>query len=344
MRRRSADAGHMTPVTDDEDGSKLVRRLNHEYEELQEEANEVAKRFNETRFDIKCLTTVFKHSNHLENITFAYEGMEPRYSKFGSRYCEVSQHEMSRPFISTLSALAVSGVKAKHIKMYDGKEYGAISIGRLESLAPSLRFFDAAFETLETLQLNLRDWRSPDSGFELEGTRAPFVVRFLAKFRNVRALELSCYSSLEDDLFGEMARMCQFGSLEKCKLDLFRISCAHDLIDFLALSSNSLKELRLEHVLLVDSEKSWADLFTSLADPSNLFPVLKSLHVVRLFTQRASSVVKGVMFQGWESTTISLRLEGKDWREELKDHGRNHVEFKATRMWEAGATMYPYMG
>ncbi|KAF2623865.1 hypothetical protein BU25DRAFT_442338 [Macroventuria anomochaeta] len=331
-RRRSADAGHMTPVTDDEDGSKLINRLNGEFEELQEEAEEVAKWFNETRFDVKCLTTVFSRLTNLESITFSYTGMESRFSKFSHRYCSTSQHEMSRPFISTLAALATSGVKVKHIKIHDENRHGAVSIGRLECLAPSLRYFDAALSNLEILQLNLRDWRSPDSGFELERTRAPFVVRFLAKCRNVRSLELSCYSALEEDLFGEMARHCELEKLERCRLDLFRIARAHNLLSFLAPSSTSLVTLELEHVLLADPEVSWADVFACLADSTTCLAGLKKLELNRLFTQRLSS------------PTTSLIIEGENWREECKDRGCRYMESEAARMWDAGAVLYPFVG
>ena len=347
MRRRSADAGHMTPITDDEDGSKLIQRLDKEFEELQEEANEVAKWFNETRFDIKCLTTVFaklKGARSLESVEFVYEGMEARYSKFTRRYCEASQHEMSRPFVSTMSAIAASGVRVKHITIHPQHSHGSISIGRLESLAHVLLSFTPTLERLETLQLNLRDWRAPDLGFELERTRAPFVIRFLAKCSNVGVLELSCYSDFEEDLFGEMARECVFGRVEVLRLETWRICRAGDLLMFLK-PMKKLRQLRLQHILLADAERTWTDLFTSIAESNTCFEALESLEVKRLFTQRGPRRLK-VIFTYIEGklTSSSLQVEGLEWRNELRSRGCKYGECESLRMWVVDATLYPFAG
>jgi hypothetical protein len=347
MRRRSADAGHMTPVTDDEDGSKLIQRLDQEFEELQEEANEAAKWFNETRFDIKYLTTAFtrlKEVGRLESVEFVYEGMEARYSKFARRYCEASQHEMSRPFVSTMSAIAASGVGVKHITVHPQHSHGAISIGRLESLAPFLLSLTSALERLETLQLNLRDWRTPDLGFELERTRAPFVIRFLAKCTNVGVLELSCYSDLEENLFGEMARECVFGRVKVLRLETWRICRAGDLLMFLK-PMKKLRQLRLQHILLADAERTWADFFTSIAESNTFFETLESLEVKRLFTQRGSRGLRIIfVYLEGELTSSSLRVEGQEWRDELRSRGCKYGEYESLRMWVVGAALYPFAG
>lgn len=356
MRRRSADAGHLTPVPDDPDGNLLVQKLNQEFEKLQEEGHGVARWFNETRVDTRWLTTIFERvkeagKERLEGVTltFVYEGMEARYAKFGQRYCEQSQHEMSRPFVSTMAAIAASGVRVKEVRISDEKGCGAIGVGRLESLAPCLKSFEAAFEGLETLQLNLRDWRTPDLGFELERTRAPFVVRFLAKCTNVRTLELSCYSELEADLFREMARTCRFDRLERCRLDLFRINHISDLITFLASSSTTLVSLHLTHVLLADLGISWADIFTAITDTHTLLAALEMLKLERLFTQQANGVIKRVLFanrrlQDETSLTSSLHVEGESWRDDLIERGCQYSEAEAARMWEVGVVMYPFLG
>ncbi|KAH6621782.1 hypothetical protein C7974DRAFT_210866 [Boeremia exigua] len=342
MGRRSLDPGLMAPVAIDEDDIRLFK-LTEDYEALQHKAEEAAKWFNETRFDVKCLVTVFAHLTSLDRITFAYQGMEALCSVFGHRYCESSQHEMSRPFISTLSALATSEVKVRHIAVHDEDRYGAISIGRLESLAPSLRYFDVAFENLETLQLNLRDWRSPDAGFEIEQTRAPFIVRFLAKCKNVRTLELSCYSALEDDLFGVVARTCRFIKLEKCNLDSFRITHVNDLIEFLMPCSDSLKQLKLQKIMIANPQATWADVLTTLAESNSCLASLQSFSVYLLYLQRDTNSIKRVVFHDWSRSALSLSVEGKDWRVDLRSRGSQYAEHNALGMWEASATLYPFI-
>lgn len=344
MRRRSADAGHMTPLTDDEDAINLVKRLGLDYGMLQEKAESVSRWLNETRFDVKCLTTVFSQLTSLESITFAYEGMETRYSKFSGRYCEVSQHEMSRPFVSTISALAAAGIPVKHINLHHEMKHGAVSIGRLESLAPSLRSFDAIFKNLKTLQLNLRDWRSPDSGFQIEATRAPFVVRFLAKCSNVTELGLSCYSELEDNLLGSLARTCHFTNLERCKLDSLQISHPNDLMEFLKCISGPLRQLQLQHILLADPDFSWVNLFISLANATQVLTRLYSLSLSRLCTQRTYGPLGNVLFQDQGRQSYSLLIEGDDWRAQLKNRGCRYMVLDASRIWGAGSTSYPFIG
>jgi hypothetical protein len=187
LRKRISE---INPTFSDQSGVFLKCELQAKYVADEREATDQASFFNETRYDQKCLQAVFARVQILESLVFEYEGMDRKYGKFGRRYCESSQHEMSRPFVSVLAALAASGAHVKKILIHEPNHYGAVSIGRLESLAPSLRSFAIAFEKLEILQLNLRDWRDPYSGFELESNRAPFVVRFLAKARNVRHLDL----------------------------------------------------------------------------------------------------------------------------------------------------------
>jgi hypothetical protein len=345
MRRRSSDAGHLTPITDDEDGSKLVQKLHNEHETLQQEAETTARWFNETRFDVSCLKRAFAQMKSLTSLTFAYESTDMRYSKFAQRYCEASQHEMSRPFVSTLSALAASGARVEHIYLPKDRSHGAISVGRLESLAPSLRYFDAMFEKLNTLQLILRDWRSPDTGFELERTRAPFSVRFLAMCGNVRTLELSFYSTLESDLFSELARECAFERLESISLGLFRIKRSRDLFGFLEPSRRYLKELRLRHVLLDENdekERGWKKILGEFADEEGGLQSLRVFHAERLFSGTPLGVLR-VSFRSGGSVSSVLHVEGEHWRDELREHAGGYIESAAGRMWESGATAYPFV-
>lgn len=306
-------------------------------------AEELATFFNETRYDQKCLTNVFTKLGKLERIVFEYEGMDKKYGKFGRKYCESSQHEMSRPFVSTMAAIASTSLSVKVISNHHIKNHGAISIGRLESLAPSLRNFDAVLASLKVLQLNLRDWRYPDSGFELETHRAPFVVRFLAKARNVKELDLSCYSSLDDDLFGEMGRHCAFAHLESCKLSLFRINDAVDLISFLAHSSATLKSLKLNHVVLRDESSTWLSLLRSLGSDPAILPVLEELELVNLFTRmgaRMSFDLLGMM------TSLSLNSISNAgiWREDLLSRIDGFSEGSSGPAWHLAAVAYPFVG
>lgn len=344
LRRRSLDAGHLTPLTDDEDHSKLVQRLGGEYEGLQQKAESTAKWFTETRFDIICLKKVFSRSKLLDGITFAYNGLDMRYSKFAHLYCETSQHEMSRPFVSTLSALAASQTTVMRIEFAHGKSYGAISIGRLESLAPSLRYFDAVFEELDTLRLKLRDWRSPDSGFELARLRAPLSVRFLAKCVNVRVLDLSFYSCFEDDAFGELVRAAKFERLECVALELFRVKYGQDLLDFVKPSQACLKDVKLRHMLLDkrnEEEQGWNNVFLDLAQGQG-FPQLQVFHAERLFLETPIGVTR-VLFVDGETVTSVLRVKGEHWRDELKERAGSVVESAAGRTWESGAIAYPFV-
>jgi hypothetical protein len=347
MSRRSADAGHLTPLTDEEDEAKLVHRLTSEYQILQQEAERSARWFNETRFDVVCLKKVFARLEGLESVVFAYEGMEIRYSKFAQRYCEASQHEMSRPFVSTLSALASTGTSVKGIEVAEGKGYGAVSVGRLESLAPSLRAFDGLFEGLQVLKVKLRDWRTPDEVFTLESGRAPFSVRFLAKCRNVRVLNLSFYSTLEDGAFGELIRACRFEKLESVMLELFRIRQANDLVQFFEPSKGCLKEVSLKHVMLEEyhmkesGDDVWKRFFDEFADEKRVLENLRVFHAERLFYECRNGA-RRVFFKREGVKTVQLHVGGKNWRAELREYAEKCMVSAGGRMWGSGAIAYPF--
>jgi len=319
------------------------RELNEQYTTDRNAAAQAAKFFNESRYDQKCLKTVFGGLEKLESITFEYGGMDNKYAKFGSRYCVSSQHEMSRPFVSTMAAIAATKLPVSTIALNNRRNYGAVGIGRLESLAPSLRDFDQAFDKLATLHLSLRDWRDVDDGFALDDTtRAPFVVRFLAKAKNVQDLDLTCYSKFEHDIFGEMARHCQFPNLKKCKLSLLPINLhsPHDLETFLTPCSEALIELRLHHLLLPGGPDPpcWPALLADLTRSETVLQRLEKLYLRNLFAANGNKM--------WMAGELWFSFGDKGvvgaWREEVSD-----AHLYATRgsraMWENTAGAYPFV-
>lgn len=115
----------------DVEGIVFKSELQELYAEKEKEAKALATFFNKTRYDEKCLRTAFSKVQRLESIVFGYEGMDKNYGKFVRRYCESSQHEMSRPFVSTMAAVAASGIRIKQIAVDPSNDYGAVTIGRL---------------------------------------------------------------------------------------------------------------------------------------------------------------------------------------------------------------------
>jgi hypothetical protein len=311
--------------------------LNNQYRSDAKKAEKEATFFNETRYDQKCLKACFEKLGRLDSITFQYEGISQEYARFCKRYCERSQHEMSRPFVSTMAAVASTKLQVGQISLDKQYKYGAISIGRLESLAPKLRDFDYAFEGLETLQLNLRDWRPVDEGFELPAsTRAPFIVRFLARARNVETLDLSCYSLLEPNLFSEMAIHCHFERLETCKLSDLQIPTASSFLAFFAHPSSTLRQLSLHHVLLADVDVTWPDLLRSLADDASVLCRLEDLHVEDLFSSEGQTVwIDG----SWKRRFGQTGQVGS-WRHEAFQDFNN----RWGPSWSQGAVTYPFKG
>jgi hypothetical protein len=316
------------------------------YVEKEKEAKAVATFFNETRYDQKCLRAVFSRVQSLESIVFRYEGMDKDYGKFVRRYCESSQHEMSRPFISTMAVVAASGIHVRRITVDPSNAYGAVSVGRLESLAPSLRSFETIFESLEELDLNLRDWRCPEEGFELENARAPFLVRFLAKARNLRHLSIGCYSILHNDLVGEMARHCVFPYLETCQLSHFRLRTASDLINFLGPSSVRLTSLTLSHIILIDDDVGWPDLLRHLASSQDALQALEWMRLIKLFTKTGARLgLNGGM--GQEELLLGTPASGKaitTWRADLWESIGSFSEGSWGPSLAFVAGVYPFIG
>jgi hypothetical protein len=324
------------------DGVVFQSELQEQYIRDEKKAADFATFLNETRYDRKCLQVVFDKTQTLDSIEFRYAGMDKKYGKFGRRYCESSQHEMSRPFVSTMAVVASSGILVKEITIHPIDNYGAVSIGRLESLAPSLRNFDTAFQKLERLELNLRDWRYPDTGFELESTKAPFVVRFLMKAHNVKHLSLSCYSSLDDNLVGELARYCSFDNLVTCKLSHFRLHNARDLSQLLLPSSATLRDLELSHVMLRDEDLDWEGLFCHLAASEDDLQTLEQMRLTKLFTRSGSRLC----FGDGEETNLVTGAEGVigSWRGELLARIDQLREGTWGPAWHLAAVQYPFIG
>ncbi|KAF1950541.1 hypothetical protein CC80DRAFT_390149, partial [Byssothecium circinans] len=250
------------------------------------EADEAARYWSETRHDQRTLISVFGQMHQLQSIIFAYDGMDHRLITLCRKYCEGSQNEMSRPFVSTLAALATANLRVQTIVIDPTKKYGAVSIGRLESISPILALFDDAFLNLQALQLTLRDWRQPDEGFELPTDRTPFLVRFLAKAGNLRSLDLSYFSYLEGDILQHMARHCRYPHLDTCKLELLAICCSDDLFNFLQPTKNSLRSLSLHRLVLKEQAANWCQVLRRVA--ADL--ALDSLELKDLFAQLGASV------------------------------------------------------
>jgi hypothetical protein len=295
---------------------------------LTERSEKLAEFWNKTRFDQTTLITVFKRLRALQTISFAYTGMHLSFGKFGRRYCESSQNEMSRPFVVTMSAIAASGIVVREISMPDERKYGAVSIGRLESLSPSLSKFDVAFEHLQVLKLNLRDWRYPDAGFEPPPGRIPFVVRFLSKCSNVQELDLSCFSSFEDDVFLAMAEHCSFLNMKSCTLKLFQVSAADSLFRFLMSTAPALRALSLSHIFLRDEDVTWAEILRRMAQDTNL----ETLELRNLFT-RLGARLTGVIVQ----SNPELKYILKDYADSL-----SYSNWGPS--WHSESVAYPFIG
>jgi len=305
-----------------------------QYREVEGKCEEVTKFWNETRHDRRTLVTIFERLGRLRSIIFAYDGMKKNFLLFGRRYCESSQNEMSRPFVSTMAAIAVSDLKVQTITIDGGRRYGAVSAGRLESVSPLLSRFGSTFAGLEVLKLNIRDWRSPDEGFEMSVDRAPFLVRFMSQMKNLRVLDLSCFSSLEENMLSEMAKHCTYPRLESCRLVLFQIRKADDLFRFLSPSKSSLRSLSLSHTVLRERGSEWSFVMDRIASEFNL----RHLELTDLFTRLGARV-------GFDGTMRrTLELGGPRVSRELKERAGAVVSGNWGPAWHLAAVAYPFIG
>ncbi|KAF2643652.1 hypothetical protein P280DRAFT_496248 [Massarina eburnea CBS 473.64] len=295
-------------------------------------ADETARYWSETRHDQRTLISVFRKIKSLQSIIFVYDGVGNNMLLFGRIYCESSQNEMSRPFVSTLAALATANLTVRTLCTDTTRKHGAVSIGRLESISPILAQYDEAFLKLEVLQLTLRDFRDSDEGFELPIGRASFVVRCLAKFRNLRSLDLSCFSNLDGDILHEMARHCRYPHMEYCRLDLMEIKSENDLFRFLETSTDSLRALSLSHMILRDEAEKWQQVLRRVATDL----ALESLELKDLFAKAGVRI-------GFESSMRStLKLEGPTLADELIQHANNLSCAKWGLSWHLAAVAYPF--
>ena len=306
--------------------------LQSSYLRIEEQSSAAARFWNETRQDQKILSSVFGRLKTLSSITFVYDGMNTNHL-FARKYCENSQNEMSRPFVSTMAALATSHLPVQSIAVAPDRRFGAISVGRLESISPVLTEFDHTFPRLSHLQLSLRDWRYPDEGFEMPVGKVPFIVRFLSRFQHLRSLELSYFSSLEEDILPELAKHCQF-RLETCKLDLFRVLAVENLFNFLEPCRDSLRSLSLSHIFLKDGTTDWDQVMRRIA----LNYRLDKVEFKSLFMQLGARVG----FSG--AMRNSLVIEGAGLTQELMHQAGILAGGNWGPAWHLAAVAYPFEG
>jgi hypothetical protein len=168
-------------------------------------------------------------------------------------------------------------------------------------------------------------------------------VRFLAKARNVQHLDLECYSSLEDDLFGEIARTCVFAKLRTCKLAQFDLLKASDLLQLLVPSSLTIEELSLNHIAFRDRETTWTEWLARLATSHDALPALKWMRLAKLFTRTGARLY---IFDGWkpEELIIGDRTSTSRWKDELLALVGQFIEGGMGPAWFLGAVAYPFIG
>lgn len=242
---------------------------------------------------------------------------------------------MSRPFITTITAVATSSILIHTISTDPVPKYGAISINRLETFSRQLPALGAAFSNLQTLKLNLREWKYPEDGFELSSTaKTSFVVRFLAKCGQVRVLGLSGHSSFEEHLFAEIAKHCKFTNLQACSLELFSISSVTDLSGFLTPAKDTLQNLALRRSVLRDEQATWADVMRRLA----LYFDLQSLAITDVFTRLGARMVID------ETVKSSIILEAPDLAEKLEHHAERLVRGNRGSRWHVASGVFYHLG
>lgn len=302
------------------------------YSEIEARSEQMTRFWNETRHDRKALASVFEHLGRLQSIVFAYDGMMKNFLLFGRRYCESSQNEMSRPLVSTLAAIAMSKLIVQTITLDPERKYGAVSTGRLESLSPFLLVFGDIFLGLKVFKMNIRDWRSPDDGLEMPSGKASFLVRFLAKLKNLESLDLSCFSSLEGDLLTEMAHHCRYPRLRTCRLHLFRIPSQSDLLRFLEPARPTLGSLSLSHCVLKEGE--WGDAMVYVVSELRL----NYFELSDLFTRSGARL-------GFDETMRrTLVVKGPNVTNQLIYHSGRLISGNWGPAWHLAAVAYPFIG
>lgn len=302
------------------------------YSEVEVRLEQATRFWNETRYDRKALTSVFEHLGNLQSIVFAYDGMKKNFLLFGRRYCESSQNEMSRPFVTTMAAVAMSKLIVQTITIDPQRRYGAVSTGRLESLAPVMARFDDIFLGLKVLKMNIRDWRSPEDGFEMPTGKTSFLVRFLSKLRNLESLDLSCFSSLQENVLSEMAQHCKYPRLKTCRLYLFKVPEAEDLLRFLEPAHGWLKSLTISHCILRNGE--WSQVLADFASELRL----ERIEISDLFTRTGARV-------GFDQTMRrTLVFHEPHLKDQLLLQSERLIDGNWGPAWHLAAVAYPFIG
>lgn len=310
----------------------LRAELQAQHHDIETRLERETKFWNETRYDRTTLTSVFQHLGRLQSIIFAYDGMKKNFLLFGRRYCECSQNEMSRPVVSTLAAVAMSRLIVQNITIDPQRRHGAVSTGRLEGLSPMLSKFDNVFSGVKVFTLNIRDWRSPDDGFELPNGKASFLIRFLSKMRNLRTLDLSCYNTSDENMLLGMAQHCIYPRLETCRLHLFTIHELEDLLQFLEPTQASLNSLTLSHC--ISRSADWAQIMVRLAKDVRI----QQLELRDLFTRSGARV-------GFDCTMRrTLNLRAPHLKKELVEQSDRIITGNWGPAWHQAAVAYPFIG
>ncbi|ORY14091.1 hypothetical protein BCR34DRAFT_480132 [Clohesyomyces aquaticus] len=308
-----------------------------EYDLLNEKADNSFRYWNETRHDQQTLTAIFQRLKQINSITFCYDGVH-RWYGFGNhkdKYCESSQNEMSRPFVSTLAAIAASGILVHELSVHKERNHGAISVGRLESISPLLPRLDCALETLSALKLDLRDWRRPTEGFEPPPGKLPIAVRILSRCRNLRKLELSWFSTLERNMFTQAVKHCHLTTLEVCRLELLHVNL-EDLMAFLGPSKKNLRDLSLTHVVLRDVDSQWPELLRRFATELHL----QRLSFMSVFSHTSENVA--FLDSTSEPPWFGIQFSGPKIREKLLEHAETLVIGDWGAPWHHASTAYPF--
>jgi hypothetical protein len=290
----------------------LRRLLETERDLLERRKSTVLDSFNNGA-DRKLLSLAFLIIGHLRSITFIYEGfdtMDPEDAMYHMRRC---QNEMSRPFMTTMSAIAFSGLTVEAITATEDQRYGFVCIGKMKFMAWQYSNLRHAFANLKVLKLDLRDWMNPTRGWLLPGIEiSPNVAQLLSLMPNLRDLDLSChvYSSREEDVFTRVGTIVRLPHLERCTLGLV-IAKEQSLLRLLNSARKTLKHLTLRNVVLVAG--SWTSLLESLAKTLSL----ESLVLDNLYQDESIVVFK-------KDGQPVARFEGASLKESVVEYGRNY--------------------
>ncbi|KAF2502716.1 hypothetical protein BU16DRAFT_521407 [Lophium mytilinum] len=262
--------------------------------------------------DRKLLSLAFLIIRHLRTITFSYDAldsMEPQDAMYHMRRC---QTEMSRPFMTTMSAIAFSGLTVDEITVSKEHRYGFVTIGKMRFRAWQYSNLGHALANLRVLKIDLRDWMSPARGWTPGLEKTPNVARLLSRTPSLRELDLSChvYSSREEDVFEDVGKMVRLPYLEKCTLGLI-LAKEQSLLRFLKASHRTLKHLTLRNAVLVSGR--WSSFLESV--PATLD--LESLVLDNLYQDETIVLFK-------KDGKPVARLDGKGLKERIVEYGRDY--------------------